>query len=841
MNRSLIAICGALSAIALLPAAATAKKTDFAGQAFQVLAPGANGAVSASGFNVNSSDQGIKYDNLTPLGGNVSAADVKANFVSEKFGIPKGGLKVETGRKGLKIVRSADGIPHIYGTTRCSVAFGMGYMAAKDRGALLSLGLGPAFAATLDIPGVNAFGLVTSARKFTPSPAARKFVADQALTLKKYGKEGKEILADFKCWADGVNALNMRERAPEVRMPTVGLTEAIAAYSFIGSIFGNGGGGGVDSSIFLNKLQDEYGATVGTRIYRELHQVNEPEATTSIPTSFPYNLVPTGATPGSPKVDPGSKNNLASRTLATTMANHRRASNALLASPGKSATGNGLAVMGPQLGYFNPEIVMQVDIHGPGIDAAGAAPPTMPYVLLGRGKDFAWSLTSAGNDNTDVFLEKLCEPGGGQPTRSSDHYLYKGQCKAMTTFDAGLLGAGGGQPARELTFKESVHGPVGGTVTVGGQPYAIATLRATRGREPVSALFFKHMNENKPTSPKSFFKVANELETTFNIHYAERKHIAYFSSGRLPVRAAGTDPSLATLGTGEYDWKGFLTQNQHPHQADPPSGYILNWNNKPAPMWGAADGTWGEGSVQRVEMFTGFPAKSKLENVVGVMNGAATRDIRGSINWPVIKRVLALGTAPTPLATEAANAIQAWSAAGSVRIDANLDGKVDAPGAAVMDKAWSKIARAVISGKLTTELTDELRNQMGYSNNPGSGGSSFGSGWYSYVDKDLRTLLGDTVKSPWTDRFCGNGNSATCASDLWAAIDEAAQELSNDQGGVVANWHADGNAERIKFGPLAPPELRPANTLPTGVGAKFTMRWTNRPTFQQAIEFNSHR
>ena len=828
MKRFMVGACCAISAIAILPAAASAASTrvDFAGQAFQVLAPGSAGSLPLT---PNSTDQAALYDALTPLRGNVTAADLKSKFLSEKFGPAGKIVKTEsTGRKGLKIVRTADGIPHITGKTRCDVTFGMGYVAAKDRGLLLDLGLGPAFAATLDIPGINAFGLLTSGRKFTPSAAAKKFVADQAKLMTKYGKEGKEVLADLKCWADGVNAFNLRERAPAARMPRVGLTEAIAAYAFIGSIFGNGGGGGVKSSMFLNQLQTKFGVADGTKIYRELSQTNEAEAATSIPKAFPYNLVPTSATPGSPLVDPGSAGASAVATLAATASSHKLASNALLVGPRKSASGNSLAVMGPQLGYFYPEIVMQVDIHGGGLDFAGAAPPTMPYGLLGRGKDYAWSLTSASNDNTDVFLEQLCEPGGGTPTRTSTHYNYKGKCVAMKRFDAGLLGAGGGEAARQLVFNESVHGPIGGTVTVGGKPYAISTMRATRGREPVSALFFKHMSENKVTSPTSFFKIANELETTFNIHYSERKHIAFFSSGRLPVRAKGTDPSLATLGTGAYDWKGFLTEKQHPHQADPPSGYILNWNNKPAPMWGAADGTYGWGSAQRVELFTGFPAKSKLENVVGVMNGAATRDLRGSINWPVIKQVLARTNAPSPLAAAAAAQVDAWVANGADRLDTTGNGEITAPGAAIMDKAFPGIARAVMKGKLGTDMTDALRDQMGYSNNPGSSGSSFGSGWYSYIDKDLRKILGLNVKAPWSHQYCGDGTVNSCSQALWAAIKTAADELAVDTASVnPATWHSSATRERITFAP--------------GLLSGTTMRWTNRPTFQQAIEFNGHR
>ena len=108
--------------------------------------------------------------------------------------------------------------------------------------------------------------------------------------------------------------------------------------------------------------------------------------------------------------------------------------------------------MGPQLGYYYPEIVMQGDLHGGGIDARGIIAPISPYVFIGRGRDFAWSLTSADSQNEQQFLEQLCNPDGSKPTRASTHYVYKGHCRAMQLFDAGRLGAGDGQPAHEVTF-----------------------------------------------------------------------------------------------------------------------------------------------------------------------------------------------------------------------------------------------------------------------------------------------------------------------------------------------------------------------------------------------------
>src|SRR6185436_3702080 len=111
----------------------------------------------------------------------------------------------------------------------------------------------------------------------------------------------------------------------------------------------------------------------------------------------------------------------------------------------------------------------QIDLHGPGINAQGAAVPGLAmYILIGRTQNYAWSLTSAGHDVRDVYAEELCEPDASPPTRSSDHYLYAGDCRAMDTFNAGNLGS------TPLIYHTTVHGGVFATATVGGKPYALS-------------------------------------------------------------------------------------------------------------------------------------------------------------------------------------------------------------------------------------------------------------------------------------------------------------------------------------------------------------------------------
>ncbi len=81
--------------------------------------------------------------------------------------------------------------------------YGSGWVAAKDRGLLLKLGLGPAYTAALGVPGVNAFGLLLEERYFKPSAEAIEFVANQKKVLEEKGAEGVQVIQTSKTGSTG--------------------------------------------------------------------------------------------------------------------------------------------------------------------------------------------------------------------------------------------------------------------------------------------------------------------------------------------------------------------------------------------------------------------------------------------------------------------------------------------------------------------------------------------------------------------------------------------------------------------------------------------------------------
>ena len=136
--------------------------------------------------------------------------------------------------------------------TRADVMYGSGWVAAEDRGLLLKLGLGPAYAAALERPRA-------STRSDCCSPTARSRRAPKRSATSKNQKS----VADRKRRPRANRSSKTSKTGSKASTPTrqtlpapngsphVDARRAFAGFAFIGSIFGNGGGGEVANSNFL--------------------------------------------------------------------------------------------------------------------------------------------------------------------------------------------------------------------------------------------------------------------------------------------------------------------------------------------------------------------------------------------------------------------------------------------------------------------------------------------------------------------------------------------------------------------------------------------------------------
>jgi hypothetical protein len=436
-------------------------------------------------------------------------------------------------------------------------------------------------------------------------------------------------------------------------------------------------------------------------------------------------------------------------------------------------------------------------------------------MLIGRGRDYAWTLTSSAGDIVDTYAETLC---GGSKVR----YRYQGRCRAMSTVDAGTIAKG--PKSVHVTFRRTVHGPVFGYARnrATGKLVALASKRSSYGRETVDQELFQQLTFGRVHSARDFVNAASLTPQTFNAFYASATESAFFTSGRLPLRPRGVNPDLPVSGEGRYEWTDFLRSEDHPQVIDPAGGYIVNWNNKPAKGFPASDSRWSEQSLQRDLLQKDELARRPRQTLAGVVaaaNAAATEDVRIVELWPTLKAMLAKGRAPSARAAQLGTILQRWHDAGGSRRDADRNGRIDDPGAAILDAAWRGLSDAGLCDRLGAGLCEQLEGRNPRFEAPPGGQYA---GWHQYMWKDLRALLGRKVRGAYHLRYCGRGRVSTCARELWAALDVAGRALAARQGSDPTAWRAPEAKEQIAFVPLA----------------LTTLQYTNRPSgIHQVMQF----
>src|SRR5581483_1314185 len=137
--------------------------------------------------------------------------------------------------------------------------------------------------------------------------------------------------------------------------------------------FGKGGGDELALAQSLEAAKARFGSA-GRRVWADFQSFNDPEAPTTVHgKSFPYGQPPANprgvALPDPGTLQPANVVQSSSSGAAASSASAaspagvlkpleqiRGASNALLVSASESAGGHPVAVMGPQVGYWSPEI-----------------------------------------------------------------------------------------------------------------------------------------------------------------------------------------------------------------------------------------------------------------------------------------------------------------------------------------------------------------------------------------------------------------------------------------------------------------------------------------------------
>lgn len=720
-------------------------------------------------------------------------------------------------------------VPHVVGETIEDVTYGLGYATVYTNMFELLLirfvGVSGILQTGLDIAHIDFSdlnGLFDQLKKFQPlnyTQAEMIDTLDPVACDESLGYECQEMLSALVAYREGINKA-MAARYPVLKLfDSIGVpwprwesADSVAAGLAITGVFGDPGADQIANLQRYRELEAIYGSHKAQQIFDDFKLRNAPldHTTVTAKAAFP-NPVYADGTNGSDKsrvidadsiawLDPPENETLApaDRLLNT---DKPHASNWMVVSKEKSASGRPLLVGGPQMSYIQPNIFMEFDARtvDNSFQITGVSLPGLFIAAFaGNAHNGVWSPTSAIGKTSDLFVEKLCDPdGGGDVDPKSVYYMHNGECKQMR------IRKNSGTPF-------TVHGPVVGWGSVKGEPVAITRKSFHAERMGQSIFPFYKLAKGNIKNADEFILCMEKFTLALNYAYINESEIAYINTGLYPVRAKGAQIDLPTWGTGEWDWKGVISLDQRPHVINPEEGLLLSWNNQSAPEFYESDGDF-----QRVQMLYNLTAPHDsftLSSLAEISQTAAVQDGYAVTFVPLLTGYLAgLPDDETNGISEMMEVVDAWIATKQARrVDLNEDGVYDDPGPAIMDE---------IMGCIKSALEERLKFDIGAFDLPKAMGSAYQDSTTSLIRMLMnraRATGNEVLDVNENLLACGDGTYESCQNVIVSALEKAHANLTETFGSDdPSKWLK--KADAIELIPLGKKEWH----------------WQNRPTFQQ--------
>jgi acyl-homoserine lactone acylase PvdQ len=829
------------------------------------------------------------YVDIMPRAASLEPADLDRYYKRTDFGQMPGGVGDEySPRPGVTVYRDAQfGMAHIYGETRSDVMFGAGYATAEERLFAMDVLRHAAKGTLAELIGPD--GAEMDREQLTDQNFTDDELRKQFNDLpEKFGAAGARGRQDVLDYIAGINARIAEVRSDPTQIPAEypalnvmpedwNVSDSVALAVLLVTQFTVSNGGEERNAQMRLEFRKRFGRR-WRRVFADFRNADDRETYTVAARRHRsdrpgrrrrgVNLIPdlgsikafNPQTEGPGAAEPGSTAAWVKTLSRVKRALPDHASNAVLVGSRYSKTGRPLWATGPQVGYWSPQIFVEYELHGGGINGTGVTfPGASPWPLIGHGIDFAWSGTSANGDNQDTFVETLCEPDGSQPTSESRHYMYKGRCRPFFEREVRVTtpppSAGNQSPSEEIVYHplRSVHGPVFAFATVRGRPVALTKAKGVNYRELDAVLPFMHIAENAPTDFRSFVRTFSPFPGTENWFYVDNENVGFMQSGYYPAHAKGADVDLPYNGDGRGDWRGFdpdtydyehIALSRRPQAVDTRQPIIISWNQKEAPGWRKGPTEWGDGSVHHAEILRSWVraeirkggGKIDLTALTRAVNRAATTDLRGQHVYPWMRRVIGRVRGDDRRLVEL---VDAWTKAGSHRLDADGDNLYDHGAAvALFDRWWPLFVRASFEPALGKGLFDKVERFLSLGPTVDDG---WGWDWSSHVEKDLRMVLGRRVRDPHSRVYCGGANRrrarSRCRGVLLRTLRAAAAAAAESYGSEdSASWTVPATCDDDD-----PPACD--QHVPTALGAVETpaFPWQNRGTYHQVVELSEHR
>ncbi|MFK8021158.1 MAG: penicillin acylase family protein [Pseudomonadales bacterium] len=663
----------------------------------------------------------------------------------------------------LKIVRDHYGTAHVYADTTFDLFYGYGFAVAQDRLFQMEMARRSTQGTVAEVLGKEFAKFDAQTRAlFSPSSIKKQM---QALSV-----EDRDV---FEGYAAGINHwLNEVKREPQKHQPQEFTqfnfepsiwTAYDVAMIFVGTMVNRFGDYNteLENLQILRTLETLHGEAAAAKIFDDLN----PRFTSGTPTTIseqdwqrPTSLVNT------PRVS------FPQDSVAASIKPHKGSSgfsNCYVLGPNKASGANAILVNGPQFGWYVPAYVYSIGLHGAGFDLVGNTPFAYPAVAFGHNADISWGSTWGAGDIVDLFQHEL-------NPENSEQYLYKGKYLNFERRSETIKVSD--DEDQQIVVRRSVHGQI----TNWDPDHAIAhsKRRSWDGLELQAMLSWMH--STKASDTKDWLYWAEKMPLNINWYYADRSgDIAYAFTGHYPERKVQHDNRIPTPGDGSMDWLGTQDFTNNPHAINPSSGYIANWNNKPADGVLNPDEFWYSWSAaDRIDyLHEKIDAADKMnpEQAWALIESSSFADINAKYFLPLIDASSQVSNDQQIM--EANALLQSWN---RYSRDANEDG--------YFDTAATLIFRALLRQLVSDVLADDLGEAFAWFADTGypSPGKPTGSG--HNISASLKTLLEALSKRSDFDFLNGDTPEKVIAASLTKVLKTLASEQGVERRATMSDW-----------------------------------------------------
>lgn len=467
-------------------------------------------------------------------------------YLSSSKAIIKGELTLDVLDAEVKVVRDADGVPHIKAESDADLYRAQGFVQAQDRLFQMDLARRQASGRLSEVVGESALTTDKFFLTFSLRDAAEKSYAG-------YNDEAKDVL---KWYVEGVN-----------EFITFAKEEGKLSYEFKLLGYEPEEWKAIDSLAIGKFMAYDLGGNWSTLAIRHwaLNTFDEEKA---------KELFITYPEDARSIIEANISNpvNVAGYFDASVLPNEFNGSNNWVVSGDKTKSGSPLLADDPHLGLSTPAIWYQMHLESPEQNVSGVIFAGIPGIILGHNEEVAWGVTNVGPDVQDLYIET---PNPDDRTQ----FLYEGDWKQAEVRNSPIKVKG----QEDVPFEVVVtrHGPIISDILF--------------KEEKASGLFSMQWTALEPTLElQAILKMNkssnwNEFETALEDFHAPAQNfvfaakdgtIAYKANGRIPLRKTGNGQLPVPGDSAEYGWEGYVPYDELPIVVNPEEGFIATANNE---------------------------------------------------------------------------------------------------------------------------------------------------------------------------------------------------------------------------------------------------------------------